>query len=324
MDIDAEVIETFLKRIPHNSFLGLAPVRRDGSEVVLRLPYREELIGEPTARILHGGAVTAALDATAGGAVFYALDEKRRVATLDLRIDYLKPATPDRDVFVTASCYRLTRNIAFVRGLASHEEVASDDDAIATCAATFMVFSAQETEAAHTQGAKAAQKGGFELPESAPPSPVKATPPSVDGSASERLRACQSNAELEAVAQTVPYLKALGVTLVRDGDSIRGLMRYRRHQVGNFWIGALHGGTLGALLETTAAFALIWERESEELPRIINVTIEYLRSAKAGLDTHARATIVKHGRRIATVSVVAWQNDESKPVATATCHFLLV
>ena len=64
------------------------------------------------------------------------LDDATPVATLDLRIDYLKPATPGCDVVGHASCYKLTRNVAFVRGLAFHEDEA---DPIASVAATFMI-----------------------------------------------------------------------------------------------------------------------------------------------------------------------------------------
>jgi uncharacterized protein (TIGR00369 family) len=93
--------------------------------------------------------------------------------------------------------------------------------------------------------------------------------------------------------------------------------------IGNPVISALHGGTVGALLESAAIFKLIWEGSSGVVPKTINITLDYLRSARATEDTFARATITKHGRRIANVQVRAWQLDESKPIAAAHAHFLL-
>jgi acyl-coenzyme A thioesterase PaaI-like protein len=65
------------------------------------------------------------------------------IATLDLRIDYMKPATPERDIFAYAECFKVTKNIAFVRGLAYHTD---RNDPIATCAATFMLGTSRNSK----------------------------------------------------------------------------------------------------------------------------------------------------------------------------------
>jgi acyl-coenzyme A thioesterase PaaI-like protein len=94
------------------------------------------------------------------------------------------------------------------------------------------------------------------------------------------------------------------------------------HIIGNPVLPAIHGGVVGAHLESTAIIHLIWGRESRQVPKIINLTIEYLRSARV-VDTFAQATITKHGRRIANMRIEAWQADRNKPVAAAHAHFLL-
>jgi len=86
--------------------------------------------------VLHGGVITSMMDACCGAAVFQALSEPLPIATLDLRIDYLKPATPREAVYAQAHCYKVTRNVAFVRGVAYHD---SEDDPIASAAGTFML-----------------------------------------------------------------------------------------------------------------------------------------------------------------------------------------
>ena len=128
------------------------------------------------------------------------------------------------------------------------------------------------------------------------------------------------------MVEAVPYARFLGIS-VEPGPTGELLARLRSapHVVGNALLPALHGGAISALLESAAIFGLLWEtREAEVLatPRTISITIEYLRSART-VDTLARAEITRHGRRVAAVRTVAWQEDPSKPVAAANVHFLL-
>ncbi len=106
--------------------------------MTLALPYDEKLIGNPQTGVLHGGAITAVLDAACGVAVFAKLVDLIPVATLDLRIDYLKPASPGKDVYARAECFKVTRSIAFVRCDAFHE--GSEADIVAVANGTFMLF----------------------------------------------------------------------------------------------------------------------------------------------------------------------------------------
>jgi acyl-coenzyme A thioesterase PaaI-like protein len=85
----------------------------------------------------------------------------------------------------------------------------------------------------------------------------------------------------------------------------------------------LHGGTLGALMESTAIFKLLWHGETTAVPKTINITVEYLRGARPE-DVFARAVFTRHGRRVANVRVFAYQDDPERPAAVATAHFLLV
>ena len=84
---------------------------------------------------------------------------------------------------------------------------------------------------------------------------------------------------------------------------------------------AIHGGVIGAFLEFAAILELVRQGEGERLPKPIDLTIDYLRSAR-GVDAFARATITKHGRRVANVRVEAWQQSEER-LAAAHGHFLL-
>ena len=111
--------------------------------VSLRLPYREDLVADPEDGLFSGGAISAFLDNTCGYAVAARTDRQNVFATLDLRIDYMKPATVGKDVMSFAECYKLTRRIAFVRGIAYHK---SRNEPIANATATFMFTGPAETD----------------------------------------------------------------------------------------------------------------------------------------------------------------------------------
>lgn len=139
----------------------------------------------------------------------------------------------------------------------------------------------------------------------------------------ERLAAAKAAGDLHGLMDLIPYAKFLGLGGRVDGGELIVTMTFGPHLVGNPALPALHGGTLGALLESTAIFELLYRAESIVLPKTITITVDYLRSA-ATVDTHARGTITRHGRRVANVTVEAWQDDRTKPVATAVAHFLVL
>lgn len=125
----------FRKMVPHNDALNLKALDCGPGMAVIALPWAEHLVGNPETGVLHGGAITSLLDACCGASVFLKMMSPQPIATLDLRIDYLKPATPHRDVIAKAECYKIGKNVAFVRALAYHDI----DDPIASAAATFML-----------------------------------------------------------------------------------------------------------------------------------------------------------------------------------------
>ncbi len=132
----ASVLESMVGFVPHNRALGMKFVAVDGGRVTVALPYDAKLVGNPVTRVLHGGAITALMDATCGLSVYLKLREPIPVATLDLRIDYLRPATPDLTVHARAECFKLTRNVAFVRCETFHPE--SEGDLVAVANGTFI------------------------------------------------------------------------------------------------------------------------------------------------------------------------------------------
>ena len=129
--------------------------------------------------------------------------------------------------------------------------------------------------------------------------------------------------DYQALLDAVPYSRFLGLSAALDTGELITTMRYADHLIGNPALPALHGGTLGALLESAAIFELLWRAETIVLPKTITLTIDYLRSG-APVDTHARGTVTRQGRRITNVRMEAWQADRSAPVATAHAVFLVM
>jgi uncharacterized protein (TIGR00369 family) len=125
-----------IDRIPHSKALGLTVAEMQHGRAVLTLPWAAHLVGNAETGVLAGGAITSLLDAVSGAAVASLMIEIVPFATLDLRIDYIRPAEPNLTVIADAECYRLTPNIAFTRALAHHGDRAAP---IASSAGTFMI-----------------------------------------------------------------------------------------------------------------------------------------------------------------------------------------
>ncbi len=125
--------------LPFNSHLGIRLERREGERFLYRLPFRDNLVGDPERGLLFGGVLFALLDYALGAACAQAVAPDRVVATIDLRLDYARGNDPGRDVLAFGECYRLTQQIAFARGTAFH---AQEEAPLASAQGTFMIYDA--------------------------------------------------------------------------------------------------------------------------------------------------------------------------------------
>jgi len=122
--------------VPQAAALGIELVSLDGPRGSMRVPWREDLVGDPDTGVIAGGVVTSLLDHTCGLSVRSESNMPFPTATLDLRIDYMRPAAPRTGVTAEAHCYKFTRSIAFVRAVAYDVD---PSDPIATAQATFIL-----------------------------------------------------------------------------------------------------------------------------------------------------------------------------------------
>ena len=275
------------RRSSYGYISGLALDRAAPGEVWTSLPYRPAFVGDTGTGVIHGGVVTAMLDETCGMAVQLALDGTRSIATLDLRIDYQKPATPGLAIRAHSVCYRVTRSIAFVRATAYQE---SEDEPVATATACFMAGANRTNMLTR------------------PTEDEFGTPPALD-----------PPDDPAGLFANSPFACWLGI---RDHDDGTLVMPFSPRIVGNPILPAIHGGITGAFLETTAIVGVARELGASATPKPIGLTVNYLRSGRA-LDTYASVSIVKQGMRIVAFEAQAWQDDRSKPIASAFGHFML-
>lgn len=133
-----DVIQIMLENIPHVRDIGLQAVALDRDRVTLKLEMQDHFIGNIDTGVIHGGIVTVVLDTACGMVVMSSMKEILPFATLDLRLDYLKQARPREAIYASAHCYKMTRSVAFTRGVAYQD---SPDDPIANCVGSFMIQS---------------------------------------------------------------------------------------------------------------------------------------------------------------------------------------
>ena len=115
----ARILKIMGEYIPHTHLLGIRLEHIDGEELTMRLPYQQDLVGDPDTGILHGGALTVLLDQTLGMSAICSDSLKPSVTpTLDLRIDHLGVAPAGQDILATAKVYKTTRKILFIEGVA--------------------------------------------------------------------------------------------------------------------------------------------------------------------------------------------------------------
>lgn len=131
-----KLVAGFIEAMPYARALGMRVEKCEGGEASIAMDYDEALVGDPESGVIHGGAVSALMDTCAGAAVMSHPRASILTATLDLRIDYMRPASPGQVIRTEATCYHVTRSVAFVRAVTYD---ADDSRPVATANGAFTV-----------------------------------------------------------------------------------------------------------------------------------------------------------------------------------------
>lgn len=124
----------FTEALPFCKALGMRVEETGPAMAVLSMPYDPVIIGDPDTGVVHGGAVFALMDTCAGVAIFLHPESTMTTATIDLRVDYMRSATPGQRIFTKAEVYKVTRSVAFLRATAWDND---SENAVATATGAF-------------------------------------------------------------------------------------------------------------------------------------------------------------------------------------------
>jgi uncharacterized protein (TIGR00369 family) len=123
-----------------------------------------------------------------------------------------------------------------------------------------------------------------------------------------------------ALLDAWPYARFLGMRFEAGAEGPLAVLPFAPRLIGNPILPALHGGVMASFLELAALARLDAEGERA---RTIDITVDYLRPARP-VTTYAEARILKLGRRAANLTVEAWQDERTSPVAALRGHFMIL
>jgi len=132
----ARIARQFIEAIPFSRALKMNLDEIGDGVAVISMPYDAALVGDPVSGVIHGGAVSALMDTCGGAAVMSHPHAPAGTATIDLRIDYMRAATPGQRITARAECYHITRSVAFVRAQAWDDDA---DNPVAAASGAFTV-----------------------------------------------------------------------------------------------------------------------------------------------------------------------------------------
>ena len=136
MDNRIRAARQFIEAIPFSREIGMEIVSIEDGAATIRMPWDARLVGDAATGVIHGGAVSALMDTCGGAAVSSHPDGGGGTATLDLRIDYMRAATPGQTITARAEVHHIGRTVAFVRARAWDDR---EDPPVAVAQGAFTV-----------------------------------------------------------------------------------------------------------------------------------------------------------------------------------------
>ena len=134
---DPRLFGKFMNSFGHTGWLGVGYHAHGPDWIELALPWRAELAGDAASGVLASGPIISMMDMATSMAIWVKKGELTHQVTIDLRVDYTRAAVPERTVIGRGECYKLTRSVGFVRGIAHDGD---PEDPIAHVTGAFMLL----------------------------------------------------------------------------------------------------------------------------------------------------------------------------------------
>ena len=260
-------------------------------EPVISVDWRDELLENKESGNIHGGVITTLVDMASACTLAAQFERFESIATLDMRIDYLKQPVSGQAIHARAHCYKTEGQIAYIR---SHCYQEDETQPFALGMATFVhrLISLSELQVT----VKQLKKERSEL----------------------KRATINYDAELKRRAyELMPYSKAINLKIGTDSENRRiYCLPFSQDHIGDFIQMALHGGLIGGFLQSCINLHVMEELNLSSPARIIDYSTDYLLSGRPE-DSYARCEIIHAGKRISQVTATMWQSRIEKPIAFA-------
>ncbi|WP_261396025.1 MULTISPECIES: PaaI family thioesterase [unclassified Halomonas] len=312
-----QALQRFIDVIPHTHMLEMQVTSVDEEGVTLYLPWHPLLSGDRQRGLVHTGVLSMLLDTACGASVLTALPQPEVCPTLDLHISHRRPGIEEWPLWVKARADAVSSSVVFTEAQAWQQ----DGQPLARASGHFARLGPRNTPPGFADAMFAGLAESDESP-AVPPTPVMAARGSSDALDPLLLEAGINDDNLAPWIAQIPYAGQLGVSACRDDEGLCFALEARSSNIGNPMLPALHGGVVAAFMETAAALHTLSQSRQPRLPRLVNVTVDYLAPA-AVKPTRARCRLVREGRRMVNVDTWAWQDDEATPIARARMSYVL-
>lgn len=299
----------------HSHSLGISLVSHSEGKVTMMLDYHNAIVASPETGAIAGGAVTTLLDSCSGCCAVTVQDPIGLTPTIDLRIDYLRTPVINKPIFAEVKILNVTPHVIFTQGIAWQEEGVP----IATSTGNFMNKPAPWLE---KEIGKYINVMDNNLPKRISLAEEVITIDSEHCANVFKQAREQNNANL--LIDFIPYAKLLGMQRIetQEADKWWYQLTPSHSLIGNPTLPAIHGGALAGFMEISALLHLTMKMDVVHFPKTVDFSIDYIR---AGLlkNTYARCKINRFGNKLISMTIEAWQDEQTKPIAKARMQVLI-
>jgi acyl-coenzyme A thioesterase PaaI-like protein len=145
---------------------------------------------------------------------------------------------------------------------------------------------------------------------------------SVLGKFGDVIRQARESNQIQLIVEQIPYARFIGMEVMQLGKELIYKLPAKESNIGNPTLPALHGGVIGGFMENSAITHVLATLPVPAVPKVVDFSLDYLRAGRF-VDTFCTCVVVRQGRKVANVSMNAWQTRQDEPIAVARCHLLI-